>query len=59
MRALDDFHVKVQCASIRVGADRSISTIGEGTALTIAESGDIMFIAAKILLLGGSFGRES
>lgn len=59
MRALDDFHVKVQCAGIRVGANRSISTVGEGTALTIAESGDIMFIATKILLLGGSFGRGS
>lgn len=56
MRALDDFHVKVQCAGVRVGADRSISTIGKRAALTIAESGDIVFIAAKILLLGGPLG---
>lgn len=58
MRALNDFHVKVQRASVRVGADRSISAIGEGAALTIAESGDIVFVAAKVLLLGGSFGWE-
>lgn len=54
MRALDDFHVKVQCAGVRVRADRSISTVGERAALTIAESGDIVFITAKVLLLGGS-----
>ena len=54
MRALDDFHVKVQCAGVRVRADRSITTVGERAALTIAESGDIVFITAKVLLLGGS-----
>lgn len=59
MRALNDFHVKVQRASVRVRADRSISTISEGAALTIAESGDIVFIAAKVLLLGGSFWVKS
>lgn len=56
MRALDDFHIKIQCACVRIRANCSISTIGERAALTIAESGDIVFIAAKVLLLGGSFG---
>lgn len=55
MRALDDFHVQIQRAGVRVGTDRSISTIGERAALTVAESSDIVFIAAKILLLGSSF----
>ena len=59
MRALDDLHVKVQRPGFRVGSDCSISTVGERAALTIAESGDVILIAAKVLLLGGSFGRGS
>ena len=52
--ALDDFHVEVEDASRWVGADGGIAGVGERAGLTVAEAGDIVFVAAEGLFFGGS-----
>ena len=59
MRSLDGFHVEVQRAGFGVGADGGIARVGKGARLTIAEPGDVVFIAAKVLLFGSSGGEIS
>ena len=54
MCAFYSFHVKVESTRFWVGANSSIAGVGEGAGLAIAESGDIMFVAAEVLLFGGS-----
>ena len=60
MCALDRLHVEVDCAGAWVGTNGGIAGVGEGAGLPIAETGDIVFISAEVLLFGGpakiSFG---
>ena len=53
MCALDGLHVEVDCAGARVGTDGGIARVGQGAGLSIAETGDIVFVSTEILLLGG------
>lgn len=50
MRSLDSAHVEIQSAGGGVSANRGIAGVGEGTGLPIAEAGDVVLIAAKVLL---------
>lgn len=59
MCALDGFHVEVEGAGFGVGADGGITGVGEGAGLAVAEASDIVLVAAEVLLLGGSGGKES
>lgn len=54
MCSLDRLHVEVESTGIWVRTDGRISTIGQGTTLSVAETGDIVFVAAEILLLRSS-----
>lgn len=54
--ALDGFHVKVEGAGFGVRADGSIAGVGEGAGLAVTEAGNIVLVAAEVLLLGGSGG---
>ena len=54
MCPLDGLHVEVQDAGLRVGADGGVAGVGEGAGLAVAEAGDIVFVSAEVLLLGGS-----
>lgn len=56
--ALDGFHVEVDGAGFRVAADGGIAGVGEGAGLAVAESGDVVFVAAEVLLFGCSVGWE-
>ena len=57
VRALDGFHVQVQGAGSGVRADGGIAGVGEGAGLAVAEAGDVVFVAAEVLLFGGSAVR--
>ena len=57
MLPLDDLHVEVESASLWIGAYCSISRICQGTALAVAETSNVVFVAAKVLLFGGSLQR--
>ena len=54
MCPLDGLHVEVQHTSLRVGTDGGVAGVGEGAGLAVAEAGDIVFVSAEVLLLGGS-----
>ena len=54
MRALDGLHVEVQNAGLGVRTDGGIARVGERAGLAVAESGDIVLVSTKVLLLGGS-----
>lgn len=54
MGALDGFHVEIEGAGCSIGANRGIARVGKGAGLAVAEAGDVVFVAAKILLFGGS-----
>jgi len=57
VRTLDGFHVKVEGAGFGVWADGGIAGVGEGAGLAVAEAGDVVLVAAEVLLFGGSEGR--
>ena len=52
MGSFDCFKAKVKRATLRVGADGCVAGVRERTGLAIAESRDIVFVAAKSLSLG-------
>ena len=54
MRTLDGLHVQVEGPRARVCADGGIARVGKRTGLSIAETGDIVFVAAEGLLFRGS-----
>lgn len=54
MCSLDCFHVEVEGAGNWVSADGGIARICKGTGLPVAEAGDVVFISAEVLALGGS-----
>lgn len=54
MGALDSFHVKVEAACGWVGADGSVSRVGEGACLLTADACDIVLVAAEGLAFVGS-----
>ena len=58
MLPFDGFHVEVYCAGFGVAADGGIAGVGEGAGLAVAETGDVVFIAAEVLLFGGSGGQS-
>ena len=53
MCALDGLHIEVERSGPGVGAHGGIARICEGAGLTVAEAGDIVFVSAEVLLLGG------
>jgi hypothetical protein len=54
VRPFDGFHVKVQAAGCGVSSNGGVSRVGQGTATAIAESGNIVFVPAEVLVLSGS-----
>lgn len=54
VRSLDGFHIEVQRARFGVGADSGIAGVSKRAGLTIAEACNVVFIAAEVLLFGGS-----
>lgn len=58
MRALDGLHVEVQSAGLGVGPDGGIARVCEGAGLAVAEAGDVVLVAAEVLLFGGSVVGE-
>lgn len=54
MRPLNGLHVEVESAGFGVGADGGVAGVGEGAGLAVAEAGDIVLVAAEVLLFGGS-----
>lgn len=56
MCALDRLHVEVENAIF--GADGSVARVGKRAGLAIAETGDIVLIAAEVLTLGGPKKQE-
>ena len=54
MRPLDGLHVEVQDAGLGVGADGGVAGVGQRAGLAVAEAGDVVFVSAEVLLLGGS-----
>ena len=54
MLAFDGLHVEVDGAGFGIAADGGIAGVGEGAGLAVAEAGDIVFVAAEVLLLGRS-----
>ena len=56
MLSLDGFHVEVDGAGVGIAADGGIAGVGEGAGLAVAKAGDIVFVAAEVLLFGRSVG---
>jgi hypothetical protein len=54
MRALDRLHVEVSGARSWMCADSGIAGVCEGAGLSVAEAGDIVFVATEVLFLCGS-----
>ena len=54
MRAFDRLHVEVNGACGGVFADRGIAGVCEGAGLSIAETGNVVFVPAEVLLFCGS-----
>lgn len=52
MCALDGLHVEVEGAGLGVCADGGIAGVCERAGLSVAEAGDIVFVATEVLLLG-------
>ena len=50
MRPLDRLHVEVEDAIF--GANGGVTRVGEGARRAIAESGDVVFVAAEVLTFG-------
>lgn len=63
MRSLDGLHVEVESSCVWVRTNSGISRVRKGTTLTIAETGDVVFIATEVLFFCGtvnvSFSSES
>lgn len=58
MRSLNRLHVKVEGAGARMSADCGVSRICKWTRLSIAETSNIVFVAAEILLLCSSISYQ-
>jgi hypothetical protein len=54
VRSFDGFQVEVQAAGCGVSSNSGVSRIGQRAATAVAESGDIVFISAEVLIFGGS-----
>jgi hypothetical protein len=54
MGPFNGFHVQVHGACFRVRSNSSISRIRQWAALSVAQSGDVVFVATKVLAFGGS-----
>lgn len=54
MCALDRLHVKVKNAGVGVSSHCGVARVGERAGLSVAETSDVVFIAAEVLLLSGS-----
>lgn len=52
MGSLDRLHVQVHGARLRVRPHRSVPGVGQRAGLPIAESADVVFIAAEVLAFG-------
>ena len=59
MLSLDGLHVEIYGTAFGIAADGGIAGVGEGAGLAVAEAGDIVFVAAEVLLLGRSVGRSN
>ena len=59
MLSLDGLHVEIDGTGFGIAADGGIAGVGEGAGLAVAEAGDVVFVAAKVLLLGCSVGRSN
>lgn len=62
MHSLNGFYVEVECAGLWVCADSGISGICERTRLFVAQSGYIIFVSAKMIVLvvhSGARGEKS
>ena len=53
MRTLNRLHVEVEGAGSWVCADGGIAGVCEGAGLSVAETGDIVFVATEVLLFCG------
>jgi hypothetical protein len=53
VRAFDRLHVEVDSACGGVFADRGIAGVCEGARLSVAETGDVVFVPAEVLLFCG------
>lgn len=54
MLAFDGLHVEVDGAGFGIAANGGIAGVGEGAGLAVAEAGDVVFVAAEVLLFGRS-----
>lgn len=54
---LDGLHVEVDGARFGIAADGGIAGVGEGAGLAVAEASDVVFVAAEVLLFGGSISK--
>ena len=59
MLSLDGFHVEVDGTGFGIAADGGIAGVGERAGLAVAEAGDVVFVAAEVLLFGCSVGRSN
>ena len=59
MLPLNGLHVEVDGTSFGIATDGGIAGVGEGAGLAVAEAGNIIFIAAEVLLFGCSVGRRA
>ena len=50
MLPLNGLHVEVYRSGFGVAADGGIARVGEGAGLAVAEAGDVVFVAAEVLL---------
>ena len=57
MLPLDGLHVEVDGPRFGIAADGRIAGVGEGAGLAVAETCDVVFVAAEVLLLGCSVDR--